>query len=273
MILIGLWLILSIIGLVLVFIGSAMGNITGSMIGITGGFMLFFPVLQTSGIVKRFKLIPFFMTLKDHEQMNIMVDNRFRILPMIFNTKNEGMLQKKDVGLIEDKGTLCMWGDIPCSISLPRCGVAVDLKMSQYNSILTKNRELRDYDDAIRAYLGPANYTIFYNTFRRDPKPDIYAIYKEIQYLLDQDPVDPLAEKVLGETIDFKSFLHYLKYAYHPQSAQNAMDSEVLMTKQMERGYKQVDKIGSLGKTIVMIIIALGILMVILSTIDIGAIF
>ena len=182
-------------------------------------------------------------------------------------------MQKKNIGLIEDKGTLCMWGDIPCSISLPRCGVSVDLKVAQYNAALVKNRELRDYDDAIREYLGPANYTIFYNTFRRDPKPDVYAIYKEIQYLLDQEPVDPLAEKILGESIDFKAFLHYLKYAYHPQSAQNAMDSEVLMTKQMERGYKQIDKIGSLGKSIVMIIIALGILLVILSTIDIGAIF
>jgi hypothetical protein len=269
MFIVTLWLILSIAGLILAFFGAFVGAFFDGLIGIgfvaIGGVIMFFPTMQVGGTVKRKRLVPFFMNLKKGEQISLFVNSRFQVMPFIFNTKHEGILIKRRVGMVEDKGTQLTWGDSPISISLQGLGVTLDLKRAAYIEKLHKNRGIDEYEQALQAYLGPARYTEFYNKFRRNPKPDIYAIRKEIDYILStQTPNDPLAEEVLGETINFKHFARWMVYAYHPQSSQNAMDAEKIQVKKEMLAYKEADRAASWGKAIVMIIIAIMIFLIVM---------
>jgi hypothetical protein len=171
------------------------------------------------------------------------------------------------MGIIEDKGSPLTWADtgIPISVSLQKCGVTVDLRQAQYQTKLER-RGMLDYEDALKRYLGPAKYTLFEGKFRNTPEPQYEQISQELDYLLAQEPNDPLVEKVCGETVTFKNFLNWLKYAYHPLSAENAVDSEILETKRENMAYRDIQKMQGLGKTIMLILIGLGIFVVIMAT-------
>jgi len=269
MFIVTLWIILSIVGLIVAFIGAFISGFFNGLIGMSmvavGGVIMFFPMLQVGGVVKRKRLVPFFMQLKKGEQISLFVNSRFQVLPFIFSTKHEGILIKRRVGMIEDKGTQLTWGDSPISISLQGLGVTLDLKRAAYIEKLNENRGLEEYEQALMQYFGPARYTDFYNKFRKNPKPDIYAIRKELDYILSaQEPNDPLSEEILGETVNFKHFARWLVYAYHPQSSQNAMDAEKIQVKREMLAYKEADKAGSIGKAIVMIIIAVMIFLIVM---------
>lgn len=263
------WTIMDIIGLIIIFVGAILGGFLGMMFSIMictiGGLIMFFPVMMAGATIKRKRLVPFFMQLKPNEQISLFVNNRFQMHPFIFNTKHEGIMQKKHLGIIEDKGSPLTWGSQPISISLQGLGVTLDLKKGSYQKILEKNRGIKSYEEAIMRYLGPAKYTEFYNLFRKNPRPDIYHIRKELLYLIARhEPNDPLSEEVLGETITFKDYAKWLVYVYNPTSAQNAMDAEKIQAKREAMAYKEQDKATSIGKAIVMIIITIMIFLIVM---------
>jgi len=268
MFLVTFWFLLAVSGLIISFVGSLISLLYNPTIGIMttmmGGMMMLVPVLQVTGVIKKFKLVPFFMALKKFEEITLFVNERFQIFPIVVNTKHEGIIQQKELGLIEDKGSPLTWGDIPCSISLQGLGVTLNLKIAQYSANLSKTRNLNSYEEAIKKYLGPAKYTEFFNKFRRNPKPDILDINRELHYLIHVNkPNDPLMENILGETIDFRHFCNYLIYAYHPRSSQNAMDAEKIWVKKEAMAYKETDKVGSIGKLIFVIVIAIIIFIIV----------
>ncbi len=276
MFMIGFWFLLGIVGLGLcvggVVITTMYEPTIGFMATIFGGLLLLFPIMQTAGIVKRFKLAPFFMTLKDEEEITLFVNDRSQIHPFVVNTKHEGILQQKMIGLIDDKGSPLTWGDVPCSISKQRLGVSLDINYAQYTANLDKDRGLNSYEEAIEEYLGPMKYAEFFHKYRKNPKPDILEITSELKYLIhNNEPNNPLVETIAGETIDFKSFCNYLLYAYHPRSSQNAMDAEKIIAKKEAMAYKETDKVGSIGKLIFVIVIAIVIFLVVWSAL--GGVF
>lgn len=260
------WMIMGFVGLAIAIVGAFLGGTFGIMFTMFGCVIEIMPILQVSSAIKEKRLIPFFMKLKDFEQISLFVNNRFQVFPFIFNNKHEGILQKKNIGMIDDKGTPLTWGKLPCSISMQGSGLTIDLKMGHYMALLKNEDGIDDYEEAIRRYLGPMKYKEFFNRFRKNPKPDIVAIRKELQYLINErEPNDFLEKGVIGETIDFKNFCSFMVYAYHPQSSQNAMDAEKIQVKREAMAYATTDKVGSLGKTVVWILIGLMIFFVVMN--------
>ena len=237
------------------------------MFGMMGVALCIYPTISIVGQVKRARLLPFIAGVGDDEHVTLFADVRNRLSPITVNTKHEGILHKKDLGIIEDKGTPLTWADtgIPISISLQKCGVSVHLKNAAYQSKLGE-AGIENYEDAVKAYLGPAQYTLFAEKFRGDTEPQYEEIEKELTSLLQQAPNDPLKAKVCGETINFKNYLNWLKYAYHPLSAENAVDSEILETKREAMAYRDMQKFQGMGKLVLMLLIGLGIFVVIIAT-------
>ena len=243
------------------------GQVVSVMFAVFGIALLIYPNMQIVGQVKKARLFPFLAGCGEDEQVTLFTDLRNRIAPVLVNNKHEGILHKKHMGIIEDKGTPLTWADtgIPVSISLQKCGITVDLKSAQYQSKLERKGML-DYEDSLKRFLGPAQYTVFAGKFRNSVEPQYEEISKELEYLLAQEPNDPLVEKVCGETVNFKHFLNWLKYAYHPLSAENAVVSEILETKRESMADKDSQKMLSYGKLVITILIGLGIFVVILAT-------
>lgn len=279
------WVSMMVAGAALVLLGiiggpGLVGFFDGSitlMFGLFGVVITIFPTMGIIGQVKKARLFPLLGGIEDYEQVTLFADIRNRVFPVVVSTKHEGILHKKDLGIIEDKGTPLTWANtgIPISISVQKCGVTVDLKKAQYQAKIEKGEGIADYEEAIKRYLGPAKYTTFSEKFRNTTEPQYEEIEKELSYLLEQEPNDPLITKVCGETVNFKNYLSWLKYAYHPLSAENAVDSEILETKRENMAYREASKIQGLGKTILVILIGLGIFVVILATMgpSLGGIF
>ena len=262
------WLIISLAGFFVLFVGSIFGGTFGTIMIMGGGTMMFVPVIQTTTVIRVKRLVPFFMKLKPWEAISLFVNERFQIFPLIFNTKHEGILQKDRIGMVEDKGTPLTWGNLPISITLQNAGVSIDLKKSQYVARLYNGRGIETYEQAVKKYLGPAKYTEFAKRYRTKPKPDIFAIRSELHRLLDETtPNDPLSEKICGETIDFKNYLNFLVYAYHPRSSINAMNAEKIQTKREAMAYKEAKQGRNIGITIFLIVLALIIFMVVWNSI------
>lgn len=275
------WMVMMFGGGAMVILGILLGPQLGGMaislmFALFGIVLLVWPVLQVIGQIKRARLFPFLAGVGDDEHVTLFTDLRNRISPVTVNTKHEGILHKKRMGIIEDKGSPLTWADtgMPVSISLQKCGVTVDLKQAQYQNKLEK-QGIQDYEDALKRYLGPAKYTQFAEKYRGITEPQYEEIEKELDFLLAQEPNDPLVEKVCGETVTFKNFLRWLKYAYHPLSAENAVDSEILETKREAMAYRDLQKMQGWGKLILVILIGLGIFIVILSTMgpQLGSLF
>ncbi len=251
-----------------ILLGPQMGGVVVSiMFAMFGIVLLAYPVLLIIGQVKRARLYPLLTGVNEGEQVTLFTDLRNRLMPVIVNNKHEGILHKKGMGIVEDKGTPLTWADTgtPVSLTIQKCGVSVDLKQAQYQNKLERNG-LMDYEDSLKRYLGPASYAIFAEKFRTTNEPQYEEIEAEMDYLLAQEPNDPLVEKVCGETVDFKHFLNWLKYAYHPLSAENAVDSEILETKREAMAYRDIQKMQGYGKLILTVLIGLGIFIVILAT-------
>jgi hypothetical protein len=270
-----MWLLMIGGGAALVMVGICLGPGIGNMLPATvtmmfavfGVVMEIFPTMNIIGQVKKARLFPFLGGTKDDEQVTLFADVRNRVSPMIVNNKHEGILHKKEFGIVEDKGSPLTWADtgIPVSISLQKCGVGVDLRKAAYTNKLETDG-LQDYEEAVKRYLGPAKYTEFAKKFRTTSEPQYEEISKELDHLLEAEPNDPLSLKVCGETVTFKNYLNWLKYAYHPLSAENAVDSEILETKREAMAYKEAAKMQGWGKLIIIVLIGVGIFLVILAT-------
>jgi len=279
-----LWLLMIGGGAALVMIGVCLGPGLGNLFPATvsmmfatfGVVMEIFPTINIIGQVKKARLFPFLGGTKEDEQVTLFADVRNRVSPMIVNNKHEGILHKKEFGIVEDKGSPLTWADtgIPISITLQKCGVGVDLRKAAYQDHL-EIAGLNDYEDALKRYLGPAKYTEFAKKFRGTTEPQYEEISKELDYLLKEEPNDPLSVKVCGETVTFKNYLNWLKYAYHPLSAENAVDSEILECKREAMAYRDAKDIKGYGKLIIVILIGVGIFLVILATMgpQLGSLF
>jgi hypothetical protein len=237
------------------------------MFTVFGIVLLVLPSMQIMTAAKRARLFPFLGGIDDDEQVTLYADRRDRLMPVVVIAKHEGILHKRGMGIVEDKGTPLTWAEtgIPISISRQRIGVTIDLKMAQYQDKL-EGAGLEDYEEAIKRYLGPASYMEFSKKYRTDEEPQYEEISKELSFLLEQEPNDKLCEVVSGDTVTFKNYLVWLKYVYSPLSAENAIDSEILETRREAMANSQGGKVQNWGKLILVILIGVGIFLVIIST-------
>lgn len=275
---VSMYVLVAILGLCLSFIGGYIsGGTLGMMMGMFSGLIIFMPVMMMIGYAKNKGFLPLFRALKDFEKFIFFPDKFGRIKILVMNIIHDGILQKKKLGLIDDKGTEFALGSDKMSIALPRKGTTVDLKDIHYFSLLKKEKGVEDYDDAIKHYLGETVYMEFCEKFRKNIKPDIYDINAELQWLIDHEfPKDKLNQDMFGETVDFTDELQHLKYIYNPVSMENAVDTEKIWTKREQMGYKDVDKKMSTAKAVVYILFGVMVFLIVMSVIDwsqLGALF
>lgn len=275
-----LWTWIAMIGggASIVVIGSILqiDKILSVMMAAMGLVVVLMPIIQIFGQLKKARVIPFLIGTKENEHITLCADRRNRLSPILMTNKYEGVLHKKGAGIMEDKGTPLTWADtgIPISVSNLKSGTTIDLMKAQYTSQLAGNG-LLEYEDAIKKYLGPAKYTNFCKTFREKVDPDYNDIVRELNHLLNEEPNDPLAELVIGETINFKDFLGYLKYIYTPLSTENAIDAEIIQTRREAAAYKDAKSMQGWGKIILVVLIGVGILLVLLAAVgpNLGSMF
>jgi len=272
---IALLLTVTVMGFALSFIGGfVFGGAYGMMFSMVSGLMMFVPLIQLVGMAKSKGFLPLYLNLGEFEKFVHFPDNFGRLKTLIVNTKHEGVCYKKHLGFIDDKGTEYCWGNSPVSFASPKLGMTVDIKDARYTELLEKNRNIEDYDDAIRHYLGDIRYKEFCKKYRDTSgtsQPDIYAINAELDRLINErHPENPLEEKVFGETWGFKHFLRFLKYAYHPQTMENAVETEKIWTKREQMGYKDVDKNISRAKAIVYVLFGLMIFIAVISSLNVN---
>lgn len=224
-------------------------------------------------VAKERNVLPMLTNLKKHERLVFYILNLKNIVPVIFNSKDEGILEKEKLGMIEDKGTPLFWGKVPVRMALSGAGVTLDIKDVAYTGALGERRDIRSYEDAIKRYLGPKEYIAFEKKFRvPNRKPDWSAIKTELLYLLKQEPNDPLAESIAGEQVDFRYHINHLLYAYDPMLAKNAVDRRVMAAEQQNLQYKTADKAMGYAKAFAVVMIVIVIFLVAIQNVDFGKI-
>jgi len=268
-----MWLLMAMIGMGACIFGAVIGPPIGVAICLMGGFMMLFPIINLISEVKKKGLLPIIRGVGDNEKLSFFITDNNEMIPIPFNNKNEGILQRNGIGMIEDKGTTLVWGDTPVVLIKQGCGVGIDLRQAQYISQLTSNG-IEDYEAAIKQYLGPAKYVDFCNKFRVNPQPDELDIKRELQYLVRiNEPHDPLSQKVIGESINFKNWGRFLEYAYNPISAINAYEGVKIAMKRENMQYnKGEDKAMGFAKAFAVIAIVVVIVLVALQNIDLKGI-
>jgi hypothetical protein len=274
-----MWISMSLAGLALgVILNGLTGGIYTAMISILTGTIMFVPTMQMISTAKQKGFLPLYINLKTEdgiktEKFIAFPDNFGRLKIMIVNTRHEGICSKKGLGIIDDKGTEYAWGNEPFSFGEPRLGTTINVKPARYTELLSKNRDIKDYDEAIKKYLGETKYKNFVEKYRKIQDPDIFNINDELQRLIDEtNPENQLKEKVFGETWGFKDFVNFLKYAFNPTAMENVIETVKIWTKREQMGYRDTDKAMSRAKAIVMVIIGVIILVVVLTSIDLGKI-
>jgi hypothetical protein len=273
-----IWISMSIAGLALsVILGGLLGGLTMAIVGILSGIIMFVPLMQMITVAKNKRFLPLFFNLGEEngvkkEKFIAFPDQFGRLNILIAQIKYKGICFIKNLGIVDDKGTEYAFGNDPISFGEPRRGYTVNVKSAQYHYKLRRNKGVNDYDEMIRKYLGEEGYKTFLTRFRTNPEPSASDIQNEISYLIAAKPVDNLSELVFGETWSFKDDLNFLKYNYHPVSMKNAVDTERIIQKRIDMGYKDTDKAMSRAKAVVLIVIAVVILIAVLSSLDLSKI-
>jgi len=267
-----LWVVCSLAGLVGAVLGGYFfGGLNGAMIGMFAGIIQFMPVMMMLGTAKNKGFLPLFTDLGEFEKYVHFPDKFGRLKTLIVNTRHEGICHKKGIGIIDDKGTEYCWGDCPASFGEPKLGMTIDVKTAKYTDILEEDENIEDYDNAIKEVLGDDDYKNFVKKFRTEKiRPDIYEINKELDFLLDAKLKKKLEKEVFGETWGFKNYIRWLKYAYHPQTLENAIDTEKVWVKQEAMGYRDVQKTGAWAKAIIAIGFTIMIIIIVLSSVDLS---
>lgn len=267
-----LWVVISLAGMVGCMLGGFFtGGVTGAMVGMFSGVIMFMPVMMMLGTAKNKGFLPLFQNLGENEKFVHFPDNFGRLKTLVVNTRHEGICHKKGLGVIDDKGTEYCWGDDPVSFGEPRLGMTIDVKNARWSELLEKDDGIEDYDNAIKEALGDKDYESFVKKYRKNNiRPDIYNINSELDFILDADLKDKLEKKVFGETWGFKNFLRFLKYAYHPQTLENAIDTEKVWVKQEAMGYRDVQRTGAWAKAVIGILFAVMVVLIVLSQVDLS---
>lgn len=267
------WFILGILGMVTGFGGGYLtGGMGGAMFGSVAAILGFYPALQMFGVAKNKNFLTLYVPLKDKEKYIHWPDKFGKLHTMIVQMKHEGIAYKKGSGFIDDKGTEYSWGDDPCSFAEPTSGYTYDVAAAQYTSILGKEDDIKNYDEAIKEYLGTEKYKVFQQKFRKKQKPDIYDINEEIDYLYTIEKPNNMLEKIIfWQTYSFKHYLDFLRYNYNPTRLENGIETEKIWVKQEMEGLSEPTRVMAWAKGIAIVLFVVMIVIIALSSIDMSS--
>jgi len=160
------------------------------------------------------------------------------------------------------------------NFAYPWGGYTIDIPTEHYFSKTKIEDDLDTFDEHVRRYLGETKYKAFQQRFRTKQDITIHDINRELDWLIEQTPVDKLEKNVFGETIDFQSRCKYLRYNYDPSRVENATEREKIIAFKTALDYRDpsTEKYMGIAKALVMILIGLGIFLALLSSLDLGGI-
>lgn len=263
------WFAYALAGMVLGFVlGYLVGGIPGAFVGLMSSILPTFALMQMFMVAKDKNFLTLFVPLGENQKYIHYPDKFGKLHTIIVDIKHKGVAYKKGFGMIDDKGSEYSWGDDPVSFGDPTSGYTVSTKAAQYCGLLHREEKLNGYDDAIKTYLGKDEYTKFKEKFRKEPRPDIYNINDEIEYLLHIKPEKELQKIVFLETYDFKDFLLFLKYNYNPIRLDAAVETEKIWVKQEAMGYKDPQRAMNIAKAVAIVLFVLMIIIIVLSSVD-----
>lgn len=267
-------IIMSIFGLIMIlFASSGLLGIYGIILGFIGGTLMLIPILKDISIIIGEGLTIFWKPKKIGEKISCTITRSGKLLFLPVEDKHEGLLYYKDKFFADDKGDQLQTasGRDACLI-LAGLGTTLNTRMTGYTNILKKEENINNYDDAVKKYLGPAKWQLFQQKYRGKQQPkDKYTVHKELDFLLDEKPVDELKEKIAGETIAFRGFIQYLKYAYNTLAVENAIDRERIDIMDRMNDYSQKAKNAiSYAIAFIIIMVGLGVAAYIFSGVDMG---
>jgi hypothetical protein len=252
--------------------GAEMGAVSGMM----GGIICLIPTIQLILQAKQKGFLPFYWNLEEENGMKkekyCIVPNKFGKLRIIVaKMVSDGVIFIKRFGLIDDKGTEYTFGNSPLCFVLPGLGFTKNIPSSQYHHLLKKEKDINDWDEAVKKYLGAEKYKEFCKSFRVKSEPDSNDIQAELQYLKDvRYPADPLALKICGETVTFHNDIDFMKYNYHPQVMKVFVENEKMNVKLREQGYKDPGKAMSYAKAAAVILIVVMVVIIALASVDLS---
>ncbi|HUS98891.1 MAG TPA: hypothetical protein VMY59_01050 [Candidatus Thermoplasmatota archaeon] len=273
-----IWLMEGIAGVALAGVLGFMmgGNEMVIMAGVMGAIVALLPFFQMMVTAKAKNITPFFFNLKEENGLKkekfLLFPGRFGKLGVtVAQILSEKVLYVKGAGLIDDKGTEYGFGNAPLSFWEPGVGYTTNTKSARFHNILRKDKDIKDYDEMIRAYLKEEDYKTFTGLFRKNPEPSAAEIDMEIQWLKDRkNPESTLSVTMNGETYSIQDDLPFMKYNYHPQTMKNFVENEKINVRREEMGYKNPEKAIGLAKAIAIVVIAVVILLAVLSSLDLS---
>ncbi len=248
----------------------------GLMVGFMGTMFMFMGFITLfSGILQK-KLQIFFKKLKKNEEYSFDIDKRGKIFPIIIETKHEGVAFSRGMGWVEEKGQpLTTWFGEPAHISLRGLGVTYDPQMGGYFTALRKDKNIENYESALRKALGTDLYAKFCKYFREKPETqrDVYDVHNELKWLIQQKVEDKLAMEIAGEQLDVYDMFHFMIYAYDPHATENAIERERIIARDEALAYAPAAKAMGYAMAIVIIIIGVVIALYAVQGIDFGSFF
>lgn len=263
---------------------AVMGYMTGAEMGMMAGFMggiiCLIPTIQLILQAKQKGFLAFYWNLEEENNIKkekyCIVPSKFgKLRVIVAKMVSDGVIFIRRFGLIDDKGTEYSFGNSPLSFVLPRLGFTKNIPSSQYHHLLKKEKGVNDWDEAIKKYLGPDQYTIFCSKFRKDPEPDAEDIQAELQWLKDvKNPADKLDVLICGETISFHDDIEFYQYNYLPQMMKVYVDNEKLNSKQEGLGYRPADsgsKAMGYAKAAAVILIVVMVVIIALASVDLSS--
>lgn len=258
----GLVVSLSVIYMPLTQGDALLVSFMGCLFAWVSGFAVIMMVYST-------KVAALFDKLKEDERVVIFLNRSGNVMITVFKMVHDALLFRAGYGFIENNGWQLKWGRKNAVIALQGYGDTLNPQQAGYQSRLRKEG-VKDYEEAIKRYLGPVKYAEFKRRFRINPLPDIFEIRKEIDYLRNARPADPLAFSINGETINFRDLLDYEYYASTPIALENAIERERINEHELAFSYKPQDKSIKWALAIVLILIGVGILIVMIGNTDMG---
>ena len=218
------------------------------------------------------KVAALFDKLKEDERLVVFLNRSGSVVLSVFKVVHDALLFRSGYGFLENNGWQLKWGKKNAVIALQGYGDTIAPEQAGYQSRLRKEG-IKDYEEAIKRYLGPIKYAEFKRRFRVNPLPDIFEIRKELDYLRSARAADPLAFEINGETLDFRSLLNYDYYASTPIALENAIERERINEHELAFSYKPQDRSIKWALAIVLILIGVGILLVMIGNTDLGNMF
>lgn len=272
-----LYLVMGLGGLAFTTVmGYYVGAETGAMAGILGGIICFIPTVQLILQAKNKGFLPFYWNLLEENNMKkekyLVVPNNFgKLRVIVAKMVRDGVVFVRRWGPIDDKGTEYSFGNSPLSFVIPHLAFTKNLQSSQYHHLLKKEEGINDWDEAVKKYLGVEKYKEFVLKFRQNDEPDNNAIQEELQWLKDvKEPADPLAIKVVGETVTFHDDIDFFKYNYLPEYMNVYVEQEKINVRREEQGYKDPGKAMNYAKAIAIILIVVMVVLIALSQVDLS---